>query len=144
MCIYLVITCSQFSSRYGDSAKGSTITGSNTGKDNGFFFSPRLPERLWGGGGSASYPMNNRDTFAEVNRPGCEVDHPTPPTAEIRYQWSYTSTPPICLYGGERNFTLELTVLTEVAMHIISARLQKATSNGSYPLRNTQQIRRVR
>jgi hypothetical protein len=29
-----------------------------------------------------------------VNRPGCEVDHSTPCSAEVKNKWSYTSTTP--------------------------------------------------
>jgi hypothetical protein len=35
----------------------------------------------------------------EVKRPGCEADHSTPPNAEVKKAWRYTSTPPILLLG---------------------------------------------
>jgi hypothetical protein len=34
-----------------------------------------------------------------VKRPGREADHSPPSSAEVKNAWSYTSTPPICLYG---------------------------------------------
>jgi len=38
---------------------------------------------------------------------GCEDDHSTQSGADIKNEWSYNSTPPICLHGVDRdNFTL--------------------------------------
>ena len=35
-----------------------------------------------------------------------EADHSPPPTTEVKNGWSYTSTPPVCLDGVDRdNFT---------------------------------------
>jgi hypothetical protein len=34
-----------------------------------------------------------------VKRPGREVDHSPPSSAEVKNAWSYTSTPPIRLHG---------------------------------------------
>jgi hypothetical protein len=34
-------------------------------------------------------------SFPGVKRPGREVDHPPPPSAEVMKEWSYTSTPPL-------------------------------------------------
>jgi len=34
-----------------------------------------------------------------VKRLGHEADHSTPSCSEVKYEWSYTSTPPIYLYG---------------------------------------------
>jgi hypothetical protein len=34
-----------------------------------------------------------------VKRPGREADHSPPSSAEIKNEWSYTSTPPTCLHG---------------------------------------------
>jgi hypothetical protein len=41
-----------------------------------------------------------------VKRPGCNVDHPPPGSAEVKYEWSYTSTPPIRLHSVQRQFYL--------------------------------------
>ena len=41
-----------------------------------------------------------------VKRPGREVDHSPPPSAEIMNEWIYTSAPSICLGSKDRdNFT---------------------------------------
>jgi hypothetical protein len=37
--------------------------------------------------------------YLGVKRPGREADHLTPSSAEVKNEWSYTSTPPIRLYG---------------------------------------------
>jgi len=34
-----------------------------------------------------------------IKRPGNEADHSSPPSAEDRNAWSYTSTPPIRIHG---------------------------------------------
>jgi hypothetical protein len=34
-----------------------------------------------------------------VKRPGIEADHSPPSSAEVKNEWSYTSTPPIRLHG---------------------------------------------
>jgi hypothetical protein len=34
-----------------------------------------------------------------VKRPGSEADHSPPSSAEVKNEWSYTSTPPIRLHG---------------------------------------------
>jgi hypothetical protein len=42
----------------------------------------------------ASYSVDIVGPFREVKRPGREFDHSTPSSAEIKKEWSYTSTPP--------------------------------------------------
>ena len=38
-------------------------------------------------------------SFAGVKRPGRGADHPPHLSAEVKKEWSYTSTPPLGLYG---------------------------------------------
>jgi hypothetical protein len=38
-----------------------------------------------------------------VKRPRREVDHSSPPRAEVKNEWSYTFAPPICLHGVDRD-----------------------------------------
>jgi len=42
---------------------------------------------------------------------GCEVKQPTPTSAMVKNEWSYTSTPPLCLHGDDREkvYLLSLT-----------------------------------
>ena len=41
-----------------------------------------------------SYLFNSyRGTFSTVRRPGCDVDHSRPSSADIKNEWSYTSAP---------------------------------------------------
>jgi hypothetical protein len=47
---------------------------------------------LWRGGGGSK-------------RRGSEADHSPPSSTEVKNECSYTSTPPICLQGVDRNFT---------------------------------------
>jgi hypothetical protein len=44
-------------------------------------------------------PPLGTGSFLGVKRPGRDVDHPPPPTAEVKVKWSYTSTPPLGLRG---------------------------------------------
>jgi hypothetical protein len=47
----------------------------------------------------ASYPTGTRGSFLGVKRPGREADHSPPSSAEVKNEWSYTSTPPVRLHG---------------------------------------------
>jgi hypothetical protein len=63
-----------------------------------FFSSPSRPERLWG----PTQPLFQWVPGAlslVIKRPGREVDHPHPSTAEVKNAWSYASTLPIRLHG---------------------------------------------
>jgi hypothetical protein len=43
-----------------------------------------------------------------VNGPGCKADHSPLSSAEVRNELSYTSTPPVCLHGMQKDFTFLL------------------------------------
>jgi len=53
-----------------------------------FFSSPPHPDRFWR---SPSLLSNGYQ--------GCEADHSSPSSAEVKDAWSYTSTPPIIFHG---------------------------------------------
>jgi hypothetical protein len=38
-----------------------------------------------------------------VKQPGRDVTHPPLYSAEVKNDWSYTSTPPICLYAVDKS-----------------------------------------
>jgi len=66
---------------------------------------PLLPSLLFNG---------YQGTSPGVKRPGREVKHSSPSSARVKNYWSYTSTPPLCLHGVEREnltFTFTFTVL---------------------------------
>ena len=51
------------------------------------------------------------ELFPRVKRPGREVNHPLPFTAEIKNEWSCTSLHPICLHSIEReNVTFTVSI----------------------------------
>jgi hypothetical protein len=55
--------------------------------------------------------------FLEINRPGHEVDGSTPCNAEVKNEWSYTSTSPTCLQGiCMDNFTFSFTSSNNIFM----------------------------
>lgn len=53
-------------------------------------------------------------SFTGEKRPGREDDRPSPSSTDIMYEWSYTSTPPICLHSVDRDkFTFTWTETLE-------------------------------
>jgi hypothetical protein len=49
-----------------------------------------------------SYSIGVGGSFPEVKRPGSEVDCSPPSSNEVKNEWSYTSTAPICVHGMNR------------------------------------------
>jgi len=67
--------------------------GSNFGNDSRFVSSPKRPYRLWG-------PHTNQlnlyqRSFRVLKRSERDGDHSPPSSAEVKNEWSYTSTSPI-------------------------------------------------
>jgi hypothetical protein len=65
------------------------------------FFTPKRPDRLW-------QPLcllfpGHQELSLEVKRPGNDVRHLLPSTAEVKNEWSYTSATPVCLHGVNTN-----------------------------------------
>jgi hypothetical protein len=60
-----------------------------------------LHHRVQNGSGThpASYPMGTRDSFLGVKRPGVKLTIHLHLVPRSKNYWSYTSTPPIRLYG---------------------------------------------
>jgi hypothetical protein len=57
-----------------------------------------------------SYPMGIGFRPPGAKRPGREVNHPFPSSAEVKNEWSYTSTLPVCCHHLDReNFTSTFT-----------------------------------
>ena len=53
----------------------------------------------------ASYSVGTGVHFRGVKWPGREVNHSSPPSAEVKSEWSYASIPSIRLHGvGRDNF----------------------------------------
>jgi hypothetical protein len=63
-----------------------------------------LPQNVQTGPGahSASYSVDTRLLSRWVNRPGRKLGHSRPSSAEVKNEWSYTSTPPLRLHGVHR------------------------------------------
>jgi hypothetical protein len=47
----------------------------------------------------ASHPLGTRGSFPGGKAGGREADHSPPSNADVKNEWSYTSTPPISLHG---------------------------------------------
>jgi len=81
-----------------------TVRTSNPGRSKRFFPSTERPDRVRG---SPRLLFNGyRGSFSGIKRPVSEVDHLPTFSVEVKNGWSYTSTPPICIHGVDRdNFT---------------------------------------
>ena len=67
----------------------------------GFLPSRKRPDRHWD---PPSLLYNGyRGSFPEAKRLGLEADHLPPSTAEFKNEWSYTSSPPVCLHRVDRD-----------------------------------------
>jgi hypothetical protein len=81
------------------------IQGSKPGGGKKFVSSPKLQDWFW-------KPSNllltgYRISFPRVKWPGCRVKNSPLGSTEFKNEWSYTSTPPICLHGVDtENVTL--------------------------------------
>ena len=64
----------------------------NLGGGNRFLFSYK----------SSRWALGCSSLFRGVKRPGRDVDHSPPASAEVKHDWSYTSTPCICLRDVDR------------------------------------------
>ena len=52
---------------------------------------------------TASYSMGTVVSYPGINRPGREVNHSPPFSAEVKNEWSCDSTPALCLHGVDRD-----------------------------------------
>ena len=72
--------------------------------------------------GSGSYPdcysMGSRILTLGVKWPGHEVDHSPLSSAEVKSEWSYNSSPPVCIQGmGSYNLTCTRCYLVQHIHH---------------------------
>ena len=59
---------------------------------------------------------------AGVNQLECKVDRSLPTSADLKNEWNYTSAPPVCFHGVERD-SFVLTVMVwrgAAALHLLS------------------------
>jgi hypothetical protein len=61
--------------------------------------------------------------YGGIKRPGPEVNHLPPPSAEVKNEWSYTSAPPIRIHGTDRDKYYKLIITNSVS--IINTRQHK-------------------
>jgi hypothetical protein len=107
-------------SRNSDKTKGRTVRGSNPDRGK-IFSSPKRPVWLWG---PPSLLVNGYWGYfpgggGGEKRRGHEFNHQLHPSSAEVNEWRYTSTPPIRVYGVEReNFHL-ITFSPLAVMHII-------------------------
>lgn len=50
-----------------------------------------------------SHSVGTRVISTGVKQPGCEIDHSHLSSTKVRNEWCYTSAPPTCLHGMERD-----------------------------------------
>jgi hypothetical protein len=87
-CTHFPVYCSAYITSW-------TIRSSDPGTAKRFFSSPNRPNRLWG---KPSFQWVLGVFSPEAKRPGREVGHSPPPSAEFN-EWNYTSVLFIRLYG---------------------------------------------
>jgi hypothetical protein len=89
-----------------------TVWGSNPVTGKRFSSSPNRPDRFWDPPGLL---LNGyRISFREEKRPGRELNHIPPFSADVKNEWKHTSTPPTHLCGMDKNnLTFTYTRLTE-------------------------------
>ena len=74
---------------YSDEATGWTIRGLNSGRDENFFSSPKRPDRLCG---PPTLLFNTYLIFLWIKRPGRELCHRLPTSAEVKNEESCGTT----------------------------------------------------
>jgi len=85
-----------------------SAVGITTSLRTGLSAGAKYPDSLWGP--SSLQVSGHRDSFPVVKWPGRNVDHSLASGDEVRNEWRYTSAPPICPDGVDRdNFTPYLT-----------------------------------
>jgi len=74
------------------------------GSDGMFSSFPPCSDCLWGPLSLLSSGYGGRGLFCPgIKQPGHEADHLLPSTVKVKNAWSYTSTPPVCLYDAVLN-----------------------------------------
>jgi hypothetical protein len=65
---------------------------------------------------------------------GHDVDHSPPFSTEIKNEWSYTSTPPVCLHGINSNVSLSFSCVQEEVTSYLSTTAVTYVSNADLTL----------
>jgi hypothetical protein len=77
-----------------------TVRDSNSGDKKKFCPTRKCSNRLWG---PTSLLFRGYGwSLPEVKRPSCECYHLPPSSAEVKNEWSYTSSPSICFHNLDR------------------------------------------
>ena len=78
-----------------------TVLISIPGGCKGFFISFKCSDRLLGR--TALIFNKYRVYFQGIKRVGYDVDHSPPPSVKVKNEWSYNSTPPVCIHAVDRD-----------------------------------------
>ena len=89
--------------------------GSNPGRDKRFFSSPKRPNQLLG---PISFLVDGYlCSFQRVKLAEREAAHSPASSAEVKNDWSYTSTPPLRRHGLDKDFNLPKYFTTNAEFH---------------------------
>jgi len=101
--------------------RSCTVRVSNPVRIKRLFSSLKCPDCLWGP--PASHSLGTGVLSWEQRGWGVKVNHSPPSSTEVKNEWSYTSTPPICLHGMDREKFAFIVVSTYI--HFISRNLSQ-------------------
>ena len=89
---------------------GWTVRGSTPGRDKRLCFSPETSKMVL----APIQPLIRQVPVLhspEVKQTGRKADHSTPSTSEVKNEWTYTSIPPTCLHGVDKERKVYVYVL---------------------------------
>ena len=103
--------------QYKNGSKGKktrTDKKKNPDRARRYFFFSKSPNRLW------SLLLNGyRVSFPVVKRPGSDIDHLPPSSAEVKNEWRYNSTPSICLHQGQIYLYFCIVVISAIKNRVL-------------------------
>ena len=93
-----------------------TIRGLNSGRGIDFFLLRNVQIASWDP--PSFLFIGYRDTFLGMKRPYCDVYHSRLSNTEVKNEWSYTSTPSVCLHGVDRGNFTRTSLLLALPLHV--------------------------
>jgi len=90
---------------------------SNPGRGKKLFSSPKFPDQLWDPWSLIFDGINGY--YPGKKWPGCDLNYWPESSARVKNEWSYTSSPPKCLHGVDREIKLDLIFTCYLCMNML-------------------------